>query len=105
MDAHIENRIAIQIANNAYNGHDSSIEHIAACLDFSVENVNGVVSELVRSGKVELRTVLAGNPLTGSPRSEIHCLPVIDGKGRSYADRHMFSRKIYINSVTQAELV
>ena len=105
MNAFFKNRIAMQIANNAYNGHGSSVKQIVACLDFDFDAVNEVVSELVRSGKVELRTVLAGNPFTGSQRSEVHCLPVIDGKGRSFADRHMFSRKVYINSVTRCELV
>ena len=105
MNEYLKTRIAMQIANSAYNGHGSSVKQIAACLDFDFDAVNEVVSELVRSGKVELRTVLAGNPITGSQRSEVHCLPVIDGKGRSFADRHMFSRKVYINSVTRCELV
>lgn len=105
MNEFFKNRIAMQIANNAYNGHGSSVKQIAACLDFCFDAVNEVVSELVRSGNVELRTVLVGNQFTGSQRSEIYCLPVIDGKGRSYADRHMFSREIYINSVVRSELV
>ena len=104
MNAYTKNRIATQIANNAYDGLGMGIEQIAACLGFSVETVHAVVSELAYSGKLELRTVLGGNPFTGSQRSEIRYLPIIDGKGRSYADRHMFSRKIYLHSVTQAEL-
>ena len=79
MNAHVKNRIAIQIGNNAYNGFGSSIEQIAACLDVSAEIVNEVVSELAHGGKVELRSVLVGNPFTGSHRSEIHVLPVIVG--------------------------
>lgn len=98
-NAQINKNVANMIAQNAYNGSHKSITQIAEMLNANAEVVELAISELISSGKIEVRLVQDGNPFTGSQRTSKRYLPVIDGTGRGYSERHLFSKKQYISAV------
>lgn len=99
MNRQIKTAVAIQLAKNAYDGVNKSVTQIAEMLNLNTKDVDLVISELVSSGVIEVCMVQDANPFTGSQCTSKRYLPVIDGKGRGYPDRHLFSKKQYISTV------